>query len=279
MADHMVPGPGCDLNSVREAACIHTKKIFDSCQSKDCIEDLRVYLTCSSQEVLNNAQSVKACRAALLSVMVTVDPLQMNRGFYSVNLTYFYKIDCEAYTGCARPTGITGLAVFEKRAILFGSECSTKLFISSSGSCDESGPALSIPSSNPYAVVETVEPILLDAYIRTPHSPHTMAFPIAPIPEDILSSFDEPLAMVADPCHTLYVTLGQFSILRLERDAQLMIPVYDCCIPDKECSCDICDNDPCELFQKVQFPVDQFCPPCSACDMDPLDEFRCQTGR
>lgn len=279
MADHTMPGPGCDLNSIREAACIHTKKIFDSCQSKDCIEDLRVYLTCASQEVIDAAQSVKCGRATLLSVLVTVDPLQMNRGFYSVDLTYYYKIECEAYTGCSRPSTIIGLAVFEKRSILFGSECGTKLFLSSSGRCDESCTPLSIPSSNPDAVVEAVDPILLDAYFRSPHSPHAEEWTAPSVPQEILAYFNEPLALVAAPSRALYVTLGQFSIVRLERDAHLMIPVYDCCIPDKECSCDICDNDPCELFQKVQFPVNQFCPPCNADDIDPFDDFRRQLGR
>ena len=34
----------------------------------------------------------------------------------------------------------------------------------------------------------------------------------------------------------VYVTLGQFSIVRLERDSQLLIPVYDYCMPEKECT-------------------------------------------
>ena len=45
MAETVVPGPVCDLSAVREATCIHTKKIYDSCQAKDCIEDLRLYPT------------------------------------------------------------------------------------------------------------------------------------------------------------------------------------------------------------------------------------------
>ena len=36
--------------------------------------------------------------------------------------------------------------------------------------------------------------------------------------------------------HRLYVTLGQFSIIRMERDTQLLIPAYDYCLPEKECS-------------------------------------------
>lgn len=37
MAETVYPGPVSDLNAVREATCIHTKKIFDSCQSKDAL--------------------------------------------------------------------------------------------------------------------------------------------------------------------------------------------------------------------------------------------------
>ena len=44
MPEKVVPGPVCEDRSIREAVCIHTKKIFDSCKDKDCIEDIRVYL-------------------------------------------------------------------------------------------------------------------------------------------------------------------------------------------------------------------------------------------
>ena len=41
MADKVVPGPVEGSAAVREAVCIHTKKIYDSCRDKDCIEDLK----------------------------------------------------------------------------------------------------------------------------------------------------------------------------------------------------------------------------------------------
>lgn len=40
MPEKVAPGPVCEERSIREAVCIHTKKIFDSCRDKDCIEDL-----------------------------------------------------------------------------------------------------------------------------------------------------------------------------------------------------------------------------------------------
>ena len=69
--------------------------------------------------------------------------------------------------------------------------------------------------------------------------------------------------MTGGDIHRLFVTLGQFSMIRLERDTQLLVPVYDYCMPSKECPCDSCDcqEDPCDLFRKVQFPVNEFFPP------------------
>ena len=59
----------------------------------------------------------------------------------------------------------------------------------------------------------------------------------------------------------LFVTLGQFSIIRLERDAQLVVPVLEYSLPTKEC-CDNpgCAEDPCEMFSRIPFPAAQFSP-------------------
>ena len=56
------------------------------------------------------------------------------------------------------------------------------------------------------------------------------------MPDWVKTMFDEDLVLQGDR-RRLYVTLGQFSMVRLERDSQLLIPVYDYCLPDKECSC------------------------------------------
>ena len=77
--------------------------------------------------------------------------------------------------------------------------------------------------------------------------------------------FDEELVCSTDH-RRLYVTLGQFSIIRLERDAQLIVPVLDYAIPTKEC-CDSpsgCTEDPCEMFSRIPFPSARFAP--TGCD-------------
>ncbi len=62
MPENGMPGPVCDLSSVRESVCIHTRKIFDSCRDKDCVEDLRFYPTASAQELLSAARWSGAAR-------------------------------------------------------------------------------------------------------------------------------------------------------------------------------------------------------------------------
>ena len=55
------------------------------------------------------------------------------------------------------------------------------------------------------------------------------------------------------------VTLGIFTIVQLVRNVQMLVPVYDYCMPCKEC-CPTTDN-PCDLFKKMCFPVNEFFPP------------------
>ena len=84
------------------------------------------------------------------------------------------------------------------------------------------------------------------------------------VPECIRELFEDPLVLSGGK-RQLMVTLGQFSIIRLERDAQLVVPVLDYAIPCKEC----CDNpgsseDPCEMFSRIPFPTLEFSP--TGCD-------------
>ena len=93
------------------------------------------------------------------------------------------------------------------------------------------------------------------------------------IPEFIQQLFDDPLVLTGEH-RRLYVTLGQFSIIRLERDAQLIVPVLDYSIPTKEC----CDTpglaeDPCEMFSRIPFPTRQFTP--TGCDRNSREDDCC----
>jgi len=259
MPEKVVPGPVCDDRSIREAVCIHTKKIFDSCRDKDCVEDLRVYPTRCSQEVIDRAQSIKAGSAELLYAYIDVEPVTFNRGFYTVDVRYFYRVTADAFVGAARPVEVCGLAVFDKRAILFGSESGSKSFSSNAeGNEVQCCPQTSLPT----AVVEAVDPLILSLkLVDVCECRPCCECDLCEIPSCICGCFNSDLCFGGDG-KRIYVTLGQFSLIRLERDAQLLMPAYDYCMPEKECSCSAgCgDEDPCEIFRHVKFPVEEFFP-------------------
>ncbi len=263
MPERIVPGPVSGLKENCEAVCIHTKKIYDSCRDKDCIEDLRFYPTAAGQDILNRAQSVKGGKAELLYTYINVEPVVFNRGFYTVDMRFFYRVTLNAYCSCPRPVEVEGLCVFDKRVILFGSEGNAKIF-SSKLRIDGLDRQMLEQSNMPVAVVEAVDPIVLDAKLVECCEHRCCDCDICEIPSCVCQCFCCELTM-GDDYRRAFVTLGQFSIIRLERDSQLLMPVYDYCLPHKDCSCAGCGctatEDPCELFQNISFPVDEFFPP------------------
>lgn len=258
MPEKVLPGPVGDTACIREAVCIHTTKIFDSCRDKDCVEDLRFYPTLQSQAIIDRAISIKAGNAELLYVYVDVEPVNFNKGFYTVDVRYFYRVTAHAFVGAARPVEVSGLCVFDKRVILFGSEGSAKIFSSRTD-----GDAVVLDSNKcnlPVAVVEAVDPIVLNTKLVEVSECRSCDGELAQVPQNICDCFGSELCFGVEG-KRIYVTLGQFSIIRLERDTQLLMPAYDYCMPNKECSCDSGEEDPCEVFRHVNFPVDEFFPP------------------
>ncbi len=259
MAEILEPGPIADTAGIREAVCIHTRKIFDSCRDKDCVEDLRLYPTQSSQAAIDRAISLKAGQAELLYAYIDVEPVSFNRGFYTVDVRYFYRITADAFVGTGRPVSVSGLAVFDKRVILFGSEGSAKVFTSRTPPEGPGGRGVA-GSNLPTAVVDSVDPLILSMKLVDPCPPNPCdCCDGADIPAPILACFAGDLSFSGEG-KRVYVTLGQFSIIRLERESQLLIPAYDYCIPSKECP-GAGDDDPCAVFRRVQFPMEEFFPP------------------
>lgn len=262
MPEKVMPGPIDGERRIREAVSVHTKKIMDACRDKDCVEDLRVWPTKSSRQALSQAVSVKAGQAELLYVTADVEPISFNRGFYTVDVRYFYRITADAFVGSRRPAELEGLAVFDKRVILFGSEGSSKTFYS-----DGQGSLSGV--NQPTAVIEAVDPLVLSLkLVEDREVGYAADRELAEVPKAVFAAFESELDFSCDGPR-LYATLGQFSLVRLERDTQLLIPSYDYCIPEKECTGEsdvVVEDDPCELFRQVQFPVDEFFPPDQNCD-------------
>ncbi len=241
----------------RETVRIHTHQIEDACIDKDCIEDLRVYLTEPSQAALNGAATARARSAELLHVYIDVAPIAYNRGHYTADLTFFYRITGEALSGAARPVPLDGLAVFNKRVVLYGGELRAKVFSSDD---NELIPERLYGDNLPVCTVEVVDPMVLASSIQEVPQTPPLGGPGPELPDAVCNLFDAPL--VNEPgLRQLFVTLGQFSTVRMERGAQLLIPAFDFAVPDRSCSDDPgTPDEPCDLFAKVAFPTDVFYP-------------------
>ncbi|MBQ3426520.1 MAG: hypothetical protein IJH37_05170 [Clostridia bacterium] len=195
-----------------------------------------------------------------------LEAVPFNRGFYSIDLTYFFKITLNVYTGVGRPVEVEGLAIFDKRVILFGSDGNSKTF-SSKYKQNEFDTQQWKKTNMPYAVVEVVEPITLGESLKDVRNNNSCCcdedFDLASIPDCVCKVFNDALVVGGEAKRT-YVSLGIFSIVKLERHVQLLIPSYDYCIPKKECVSAV-DDSPCELFDRIDFPMDEFYPP-SRCE-------------
>ena len=257
--------PGCS----QDALAIHTRKITDSCRDKDCIEDLRVYLTKGSQCILDSAASVRVRCAELLYAYIDVEPVAFDRNHYCIDVTFYYRVLADAVVGCNRPSALYGLAAFSKRAVLCGEDSRAHIFTSDTRLCGPDGPTLRT-ANRPTAVVEVLDPMVLSSKVREACDCSCQELAIQ-IPKCVQELFDEELVLSTGQ-RRLFVTLGQFSLIRLERDAQLVVPVVDYSIPTKEC-CDTpgyCAEDPCEMFSRIPFPEKQFVP--QGCDRQQDDD-------
>ena len=259
MSDQFQDSVRCSPEDLNQALSIHTRKITDSCRDKDCIEDLRVYLTKGSQAVLDSAAGAKVRCADLLYTYIDVEPVAFDRNHYCIDVTFYYRILADATVGTCRPAALYGLAVFSKRAVLCGEDSRAHIFTSDTR-IDAVDGLTRYSANRPTAVVEVLDPMVLSSKVREVCDCKCKENAVVQIPDFILQMFDDQLVLSGEH-RRLSVTLGQFSIIRLERDAQLIVPVLDYSIPTKEC-CDSpgCAEDPCEMFSRIPFPAAQFAP-------------------
>lgn len=253
----------CNPQDLQQAMSIHTRKITDSCRDKDCIEDLRVYLTRSSQALLDTATGARVRCAELLYTYIDVTPVAFDRNHYCIDVTFYYRVLADATIGPSRPAALYGLALFTKRAVLCGEDGRAHIYRSDTRLLEPDGPSR-LYANRPTAVVEVLDPMVLSSKSKEVCDCACRDEGGLQLPSPIAGMFDDELVLSGER-RRLYVTLGQFSIIRLERDAQLIVPVLDYAIPTKEC-CDTpgCAEDPCEMFSRIPFPAAQFAP--NGCD-------------
>ena len=256
----MADNRSCQFNMnprSREPICIDTNRVYDSCCDKDCLADLRVYFPSSVQPLIENANAVRCRKAEVINCCVDVEPLQFNKGCYSVDITYFFKLKCDMFTtACCDPATVCGLASFTKTCLLYGSEGNVKVFTSDYKE-DAMDSQLPFSNTNPRAKVQVVDPVVLEAKLCEAGECADCECSFK-IPNCVARQFDGSFAQQSQST-AVKVTLGLFSIVQLERDAQILVPSAEYCIPKKECNFN--DDDPCDSFKKIHFPMNEFFPP------------------
>ena len=108
MDDKILSATEC--SSCTENVCINASEIYDSCRDKECIENLRVYLTEASQCIVDRSVGVKCRNTEIIWVYSDVEPVPFNKGYYSVDLKFFFKVTFDVFTGASRPTVVEGIA-------------------------------------------------------------------------------------------------------------------------------------------------------------------------
>lgn len=248
-------------NCFKEAVCVEVQRIFDSCSDRDCIYELPVTLCEDSPEITDDMNIVKPRCIEVETVCISVDSVPFKSGYYSVDITYKFKITAEAYskTFCQPQAGtiLCGTALWNKRVILFGSEGSAKIFDSEQNvvliDSDEECCDCENSAALPKATVQIVDPVALDAKFVC-------------VPCTTSDSMQNNNCCCPNQCtkpgieRVLAVSVGLFSIVQVSRPVSMIIPAYDYCIPCKDCSSAAASESACEIFDRIEFPTAQFFP-------------------
>lgn len=256
----------------KEAVCVNASRVYDACRDRECLEDLTVHFVERDSELIDNATAVKLKSAEVVNVFIDTEPVPFNRGYFCVELTIYFSVKLEvAISPMSNPCEVCGLCIYNKKAILFGSEGCVKVFTSDyvcGGDDDIQGQ----PTGNlPKVTCQIAEPICLSARLKT------LCEPCCPccIPRVVARRFGGSFEHQRSE-RVVLVSLGIFMIVQLERQVQMLLPVYDFCMPEKVCIEDG-NDEPCDLFSRISFPTNAFFPP-NACELKSSADSGCGCG-
>ena len=258
----MLENKNCFHSINSDTVCIDCNRVLDSCRDKDCFENVKVYLTTYGQEIIEKTSNIKIKSTKVVWTCIDLEPVRFNRGFYQITVRFYTKI---CFEGCLCPGKVQefeGIAVTEKKIILYGSEGNVNIFRSEAGSgcfCENMSFNENNSNNEPLVVCEVTDPIALSVKVAK-HDSTLKCCCVGDIPKRVCDCLSSCLCDVDDNFKSIYVTLGFFSVVRVERPCQYLINASEYTIPDKICV-EASDDDPCAAFAKMNFPIKEFSPP------------------
>ena len=173
----------------------------------------------SVQPIVDASANVRVRDVDVISVYIDMQPIPFNRGYYSIDLTFFFDVSLELYggatVGCER---VSGISIFNKKVILYGSEGNVKMFTSES--CRDEAD-LQGNKVLPKATVQVAQPVALSAKLCE-HC-RCGCEPCCVIPDCIASRYGGAFETVEQK-NTVYVTIGLFTIVQIVRSTVTVKP-------------------------------------------------------
>lgn len=243
--------------------CISVNKIFDSARDKDCLEDIRVHFCDCYQDAIDHANAVRCKNVEVIDTNISLESVPFNRGFYQVNIRFYFCVTLECCMCSGKSVEVTGLAAYDKKIILYGSEKNVAVFTSdprhNSFCPTQKDLECSTEPTLPTVSVEVAQPVALDVKIMDRCRPFgSCCLSADSIPETVCCRFE---GNFTDDIGSkrVYITIGMFTVIRMERPVQLVLPACNFCLPEKE-STPQGNADPCSVFGKMGFPYGEFYP-------------------
>jgi hypothetical protein len=261
----------------RDTVYIDTNRILDCCRDKDCFEDATVYIAAPCADILQSCVNIRTKSAEIIAANIGVDEIAFNPGFFQINIRMFIKIKFEVCLGNGRSDEICGLCILDKSVILFGSEGSVSIFKSrfeNDTFC--AGIQTHHKHTNlPTAVFEVAAPVVLNTKVTELLPGMRCGSCPCDIPECIANCFDGCMSFSCNLPRMITVSIGIFSVVRLERPGQYLVSGTEYAVPEKVCPPDP-PNDPCDMFTRMSFPVNEFYPPAAElCHTKPQNPISC----
>lgn len=266
------------------ACCIDTYRIYDSCKNQDCMEDLRVLVTDEGQRILDGASAVRVKAVKILWTQIHTEEMPFNKGYFQIHSRFYVHTLLDCCTGLGTGQDVAGLCVFDQSVLLYGGEGNVSVFksdIQPDSFCPTAPVRIQQSTNLPRAVVEVAEPVALRLNVVSYDPASTFGVCVCgacQIPDNVSRNFEGMFRESSPGCKVCYLSLGIFSICRLERPAQLVVPACDDCIPTGSGCYDLPKTDPCALFRSMDFPLGEFYPEMHPCETEARKNTCCGDG-